>query len=82
MTPNDSKKPGCRVRSNDQKPKYSELLKALDTLRQWVDASVLDARSVEEIRYIYAKLFRASEHAEKLVRRANIANDQTQREHL
>jgi len=56
------------------KPRYDELVNALDNLRQWVDASVLNACSSKEIRDSYAKLRRASERAEKLVNRAKHPN--------
>lgn len=57
------------------KPKYSELVKALDTLRQWVDASVLNACSSKEIRDSYSELCRASERAAKLLKRAKHPNE-------
>jgi hypothetical protein len=45
------------------KPKYSELVKALDTLRKWTDYSLLNACSAKEIRDSYAELQRASVRA-------------------
>lgn len=52
------------------KPKYSELVKALNELRACVDGSVLNACSSKEIKDSYADLCRASAAAAKLVKRA------------
>jgi hypothetical protein len=56
------------------KPKYSEIVNALAELRQWVDASVLNACSSKEIRDSYSELCRASMRAAKLVKRARQSN--------
>lgn len=52
------------------KPQYRTLVKALDELRQWVDASVLNALSDEEIQGSYRNLYRATVNAEQIVKRA------------
>jgi len=55
------------------KPQYRTLVKALDDLRMWVDGSILNACSQQEIRDSYRELYQASVKASKLVKDAKLA---------